>query len=74
MRPCPTIRARSGERNDSRSHLGQSQSLLRRHPAVRVIRIDDKVNLAEKIGLLEKLYSPGILDRSNALEAASLPD
>jgi mannose-6-phosphate isomerase-like protein (cupin superfamily) len=33
--------------------------------AVRVVSMDDKVNLAEKVGLLEKPFSPGIVGYLN---------
>jgi mannose-6-phosphate isomerase-like protein (cupin superfamily) len=40
------------------------------HPAriVKVILMDDKINLAEKIGLLTKPYSPGIVGYLNELK------
>jgi hypothetical protein len=38
---------------------------LSRPGAASLFRMDDKVNLAEKIGLLDKPYSPGIVGYLN---------
>jgi mannose-6-phosphate isomerase-like protein (cupin superfamily) len=35
------------------------------HAVGKTVGMDDKVNLAEKIGLLDKLYSPGIVGYMN---------
>ena len=57
----------SGRGSAAASHHTNSRhcAASRGGAVVTVVRMDDKVNLAEKVGLLDKPYSPGIVGYLN---------